>query len=361
MPCLPIVATIHNNEIDHNPNRITKLAPFIKKYNWNGINFPTEQKDWDRFEQNNKDAALNIFSTHSTKKKIDIVKTSKHNNTRKHKVILLIISDEDNNWHYICVKNLKALCRDVFSNNHGGYYCLNCLHACRTKNKLKIHERLCLNNKYCQLKLPSLHNNKLKYKTDEKSIKIPRVIFADLECLLKNNNDLKNDLDSDNTYRFKENLHVPSGYGLYLLRSYDQNLLTHYRGTDCMKKFVRALKVMIKMISKSKKANKIGLTSTEEYDYNCSNECYLCGKEFKDEESKFFKHKVKDFCYYTGNFKGAAHRECIDDSLKEIEIPVGFHNGSNYDSHFIIKEIAKEFDGIECNGENSEKYITFTA
>ena len=119
------------------------------------------------------------------------------------------------------------------------------------KNKLKIHERLCLNNKYFQLKLPSLHDNKLKYKTDEKSIKIPHIIFADLECLLKNNNDLKNDLNSDNTYRFKENLHVPSGYGLYLLRSYDQNLLTHYRGTDCMKKFVRALKVMIKMISKS--------------------------------------------------------------------------------------------------------------
>ena len=40
------------------------------------------------------------------------------------------------------------------------------------------------------------------------------MIFADLECLLKNNSDLKNDLDSDNTYRFKENFHVPSGYGL---------------------------------------------------------------------------------------------------------------------------------------------------
>ena len=100
-----IVASIHNTEIDHHPDRIAKLKPFIKKYNWNGINFPTEQKDWDRFERNNKDVALNILSAHSTKKKIDIVKTSKHNNTRKHKVILLIISDKDNNWHYICVKN----------------------------------------------------------------------------------------------------------------------------------------------------------------------------------------------------------------------------------------------------------------
>ena len=82
----------------------------------------------------------------------------------------------------------------------------------------------------------------------------------------------------------------------------------------------------------------------------------MCSKEFKDE-----KNKVKDFCYYTGKFKGAAHKKCIDNTLKEVEIPICFHNGSNYDYHFIIKEIAKEFDGIECIGENSEKYITFTA
>ena len=27
------------------------------------------------------------------------------------------------------------------------------------------------------------------------------------------------------------------------------------------------------------------------------------------------------------------------------EIPVVFHNGSNYDHHFIIKELANEFEG----------------
>ena len=187
------------------------------------------------------------------------------------------------------------------------------------------------------------------------------MIFADLECLLKNNNNLNSDLSSDNTYRIKESLHVPCGYGLYLSGSYDQNLLTHYRGIDCMKKFVTALKVIIKMISESKKANKKDLTSTEEYDFNYSSQCYLCSKKFKDEESNYLKHKVKDFCYYTGNFKGAAHRKCIDDALKEIEISIAFHNGSNYDYHFIIKEIAKEFDSIECIGENPEKYITFIA
>ena len=38
-----------------------------------------------------------------------------------------------------------------------------------------------------------------------------------------------------------------------------------------------------------------------------------------------------------------------------------FHNGSTYDYHFIIKELAEESEGeFECLGENAEKYITFS-
>ena len=43
------------------------------------------------------------------------------------------------------------------------------------------------------------------------------------------------------------------------------------------------------------------------------------------------------------------------------EIPVVFHNGSNYDYHFIIKELRNEFEGqFDCLGENIEKYKTFS-
>ena len=43
------------------------------------------------------------------------------------------------------------------------------------------------------------------------------------------------------------------------------------------------------------------------------------------------------------------------------EIFVVFHNGSNYDYHFIIKELANESEGqFECFGENTEKYKSFS-
>ena len=43
------------------------------------------------------------------------------------------------------------------------------------------------------------------------------------------------------------------------------------------------------------------------------------------------------------------------------ESPIVFHNGSTYDYHFVINQLAKEFDGqLECLGENREKYIIFS-
>ena len=40
------------------------------------------------------------------------------------------------------------------------------------------------------------------------------------------------------------------------------------------------------------------------------------------------------------------------------EITVVFH-GSNYDYHFITKELAKEIEG-QCSEENTENYKTFS-
>ena len=82
-----------------------------------------------------------------------------------------------------------------------------------------------------------------------------------------------------------------------------------------------------------------------------------------NENKNVFKlyHKVRDHCHYTGKFRGAAHSICNLRYKTPKEIPVVFHNGSTYDYHFIIKQLAKEFDSqFECLGENAKKYITFS-
>ena len=47
--------------IESNPQRISKLKPYINKYNWEGINFPAGSKEWQKFERNNDTIALNIL------------------------------------------------------------------------------------------------------------------------------------------------------------------------------------------------------------------------------------------------------------------------------------------------------------
>ena len=54
--------------------------------------------------------------------------------------------------------------------------------------------------------------------------------------------------------------------------------------------------------------------------------------------------KVRDHCHYTGKYRGAAHSVCNLKLNVPYEIPVVFHNGSNYGYHFIIKELANEFE-----------------
>ena len=79
-----------------------------------------------------------------------------------------------------------------------------------------------------------------------------------------------------------------------------------------------------------------------------------------DDNGKKYQ-KVRDHCYYTGEYRGAAHNICNARYKTPKEIPVVFHNGSTYDYHFIIKELAEEFEGqFECLGGNAEKYITFS-
>ena len=105
-----------------------------------------------------------------------------------------------------------------------------------------------------------------------------------------------------------------------------------------------------------KKKEMIPLTKEEEKNHNKQKVCYICKGGFNTDDSDKRYQKVKDHCHYTGKYRGDAHDICNLKYKTPKEIPKVFHNGSTYDYHFIIKELAKEFEGkFECLGENTEK------
>ena len=53
--------------------------------------------------------------------------------------------------------------------------------------------------------------------------------------------------------------------------------------------------------------------------------------------------KVRDHCHYTGKYRGTAYGICNLKYSAPKKISAVFHNGSNYDYHFIIKELVEKF------------------
>ena len=111
------------------------------------------------------------------------------------------------------------------------------------------------------------------------------------------------------------------------------------------------------------KKEMIQLTSEKKKLYRKQEVCYIGKKEFNTDDVAVNKnyHKVRIHCHYTRKYRRAAHDICNLRYKTPKEILIVFHNGSTYDYHFIIKELAKEFNGqFECLGENTGKYITFS-
>ena len=52
---------LNYEQIESHLERLSKIKPFIDKYNWKDINFPSHKKDWKKLESNNKTLALNIL------------------------------------------------------------------------------------------------------------------------------------------------------------------------------------------------------------------------------------------------------------------------------------------------------------
>ena len=258
---------------------------------------------------------------------------------------------------------VRSLSRGITSNNNGDFHCLNCFDSYRTDNILKKHERLCNKHDYCHVEMPTEDNKILKYNHGEKSLKAPFTIYVHLECLLLKMHSCQN--NPEKSYTERKAKHKPSCYSWSLICSFDATKNKHdfYRERDCIEKFCKDLKELAMKIINYEEKELIPLTDKENMSYKEQEVCHICKKEFsydENEENKFeLYQKVRDHCHYTGKFRGAAHSICNLRYKVPKEVSVVVRNGSTYYYHFIIKQLAKEFEGqFDSLRENTEKYTT---
>ena len=102
------------------------------------------------------------------------------------------------------------------------------------------------------------------------------------------------------------------------------------------------------MFNKTKNKNK-------KYFCKCCLQCFSFNKLFDVAD-----HKVRDHCYVTGKYRGAAHWSCNVNRKMSKEVPVIFHNLEGYDSHLTTKEVSNFNVKISVIPNRLEKYMAFT-
>ena len=242
-----------------------------------------------------------MFIRHN-EKTINLAYKSIYNCKRENQVVLSMITN-GKKWHYTALKsvrtdyglnhpirNLSRLFRGITSNHNGDFCCLNCLRSFRTDNVLKIHEKLCDNNDYFCVEVPTQFNKTLKHNHWEKSLKTPFVIYADLECLLIKKQSRQNNLNK--SYTERKAIHEPCGYPLDLVSSFnsEQNKHSFYSGKDCIKRFCSDLKELGTKKINCEQKEMVPLTDNEDTYYEEQEKCHIYQKEFcydKNEKNKW--------------------------------------------------------------------------
>ena len=101
------------------------------------------------------------------------------------------------------------------------------------------------------------------------------------------------------------------------------------------------------------------MTKELQESYENTKVCFVSKEKF-EKKKKYLKdkkyRKVRYHCHYTWKCRGAGHSiNSLTHSMPKKN-PIVFHNGSNYNYHFILKEVAEELKKeFTSSGESTEK------
>ena len=346
------------NPKNTNPDRIDKdLKSKQDTLNMEGIKYPVSFRDIDRFESLNPNISISVFG-YNQDERVYPLKVSKYTGC-EHDVTLMLLKDGENS-HYCLINNMSALLASQINKHKGTRnICLNCLNSFKCKQSLDKHKEYCYNNECVKTIMPE-PNTFLKFKNFPHSEKVPFVVYADTEALIKEMHNC--DPNPNKGYTKKYQKHEPVSFSYYIkcfdnkvcetiLRSYTKETP---EGEDAMDIFIKWLEEDVKAIANIKPKEMI-FTEEDKEQFNKSKICWICDEPFKG-------NKVRDHCHYTGRYRGPTCNSCNLKYRKPKFIPVFFHNLSGYDSHLFIKKLGSldKKENMDCIPNNEEKYISFS-
>ena len=218
---------------------------------------------------------------------------------------------------------------------------MSCLHCCSSERTLEMHRQDCLAiNGTQEIRMPT-EGSKIYFKNHQKMLPAPFVIYADFEAITEK---IDSCIPSDEkSYTRNYQSHKACSYGYKLVCRYDKRYskpVEIYRGEDAIDKFIVQMMNEVedcRRIVREEFQKPLVMTWVNERDFQNATKCHICARKFRGE-------KVRDHCHITGQYRGAAHRDCNLKwaiSPEKLKIPVIFHNLKGYDCHFIMQKLGK--------------------
>ena len=150
--------------------------------NFDGIHFPANNNDVDKFEELNHNVSINVFEVDDEQEQIVISRKLTNKDAKCH--IDLMRIDEDDSRHYVFIKDCSRLLnsqKNKFCCK--SYFCKYCHNGFGIQELLNKHyDKGCMEVEGQQIEMPT-PNEKLKFKHHFKKLRCPFVIYADFECL----------------------------------------------------------------------------------------------------------------------------------------------------------------------------------
>ena len=360
----------HLNPQDKDSQRIKKTdKKYIGELDYSNIKFPVTVKQINIIEKQNN-ICINLFGYEEKQKFPIYISKEKY---QDHMELLLITEDENN--HYVLIKDFNKFMFGQTKHEHKKYFCMNCLQCFSREDVLTEHKNNCLSiNGKQAIKMPE-KGDKVFFKNHQKQLPIPFVIYADFEAITEKIHGCLPNNEKSYTEAYQK--HTDCGYGYKVVCCYDDKYskpVQIHRGENAVHKFMENMLEEVdwcKSIIKKHFNKPLEMTEENEIDFKKAIKCHICDQQYTDKDIR-----VRDHCHITGEFRGSAHQDC---NLKlrikpaTIKIPVLFHNLRGYDSHFIMQqigEIAKKHTyknkrgeechmNINCIPNNMEKYMAF--
>ena len=218
------------NLLNKHPKRIFKnVKKIVDKLNYDGIEFPVQEKDFNKIEIKN-DICINVFGYEIKLIFLIYISDQKFEDSMD----LLILIDNDKS-HYVYIKDFDRFLFRKAKNINKNWFCKSCLQCFNSENVLMKHKENCLSIN--RKESGKLEEGIVKFKNYFKQIPVPFKIYADFEC------NLKKVKCNEGCYTEKYQYHVPCSFASKIVCIDDKftKPTIIYKGENAAYGFVKAI------------------------------------------------------------------------------------------------------------------------